>query len=295
VSTDDLIDAARIDARLAAELVAEQFPQWSQLPVRALEHGGNDHRMFRLGDDLLVRLPAAPGYVPQVAKEQVWLPRLAPLLPLPVPEVRGVGTPSELFPAPWSVYGWLDGQPAATSPTDDPVALAGDVADFLVALRQVPVTTDAPAPGLHSAHRGGPLEQWDDEMGAILHRVHGRERDIAEGIWRDALAATFAGPAVWVHGDVSVNNLLLTGGRLSGVIDFGCSAVGDPSCDTVMRWTLFTGRAREVFCRRLDVDEATWARGRGWALWKGLIMITNKPPGQAEFARRVLDELMAGV
>lgn len=293
--TQNAIDASRIDAALARELVATQFPHWADLPLRPIERGGNDHRMFRLGNDLLVRLPAAPGYVPQVAKEQRWLPRLARLLPLPVPEVRGVGAPSDEFPAPWSVYGWLAGEPAATARLDDQVALARDLADFLVALRQVPVAADAPQPGLHSAFRGGSLEHWDDEMGDILHRVHGRERDIAAGIWRDALDATFLGPDVWFHGDVSVNNLLLTDGRLSGVIDFGCSAVGDPACDTVMRWTLFRGRAREEFHRRLEVDEATWARGRGWALWKGLIMITNKPPGQAEFARRVLDELIAGV
>ncbi|MCP2636597.1 aminoglycoside phosphotransferase family protein [Microbacterium sp. HD4P20] len=295
MSTQRAIDANQIDVALVQALVGEQFPQWSALPVRPVERGGNDHRMFRLGDELLVRLPAAPGYVPQVEKEQRWLPRLASSVPLRIPEVCGAGKTSELFGAPWSVYGWLDGQPASVSPIDDPVRLAGDVAEFLVALRQAPVTTDAPAPGLHSAFRGGPLKHWDDEMGDIIHRVHGRERDVAAGIWRDALDAEFTGPPVWFHGDVSVNNLLLTEGRLSAVIDFGCSATGDPACDTVMLWTLFTGRAREQFRRTLDVDKATWARGRGWALWKSLIMITNKPPGQAEFARRVLNELIAGV
>jgi aminoglycoside phosphotransferase (APT) family kinase protein len=291
----NLVDRSRIDVPLVRQLVADQFPAWSDLPVRAIEPAGNDHRMFRLGDEMLVRLPADLVFVPQVAKEQMWLPWLAPRLPLPVPPVRGMAAPSRLFPAPWSVYGWLDGEPASMATIDDPARFAGEIADFLVALRQLPVTADAPAPGLHSAFRGGPLEQWDDEMGAILHRVHGRERDRAAGIWRDALDAVFAGPPVWVHGDVSVNNLLISGGRLCAVLDFGCSAVGDPACDTVMRWTLFTGQARAEFARRLELDEATWARGRGWALWKGLIMITNKPPGQAAFARRVLDELFSGV
>ena len=291
----NLIDRALIDASLVRQLVADQFPVWSDLPVRAIERAGNDHRMFRLGDEMLVRLPADRVYVPQVGKEQKWLPWLAPRLPLAIPDVRAVAGPSPLFPAPWSVYGWLDGEPASVARMGDPARFAGEIADFLVALRQVPVTADAPAPGLHSAFRGGPLEHWDDEMGAILHRVHGRERDQAAGIWRDALDARFEGPEVWLHGDVSVNNLLISEGRLCAVLDFGCSAVGDPACDTVMRWTLFTGRARAEFGRRLDLDEGTWARGRGWALWKGLIMITNKPPGQAEFARRVLDELFSGV
>jgi aminoglycoside phosphotransferase (APT) family kinase protein len=291
----NVVDRSRIDVPLARRLVAGQFPEWADLPVRVMDHSGNDHRMFRLGENMLVRLPADPNFVPQVSKEQKWLPWLAPRLPLPVPQVRGAGRPSPDFPARWSVYGWLDGEPAAVAKIDDTARFAGEIADFLVALRSVPVPADAPAPGQHSAFRGGTLEHWDDEMGALLHRVHGRERDQAAGIWRDALAAVFDGPPVWLHGDVSVNNLLISAGRLSAVLDFGCSAVGDPACDTVMRWTLFTGRARDEFRRRLDVDEATWARGRGWALWKGLIMITNKPPGQAEFARRVLDELFSGV
>jgi len=288
------IDAASIDGTLVGALLAEQFPEWSGLPLRLMERGGNDHRMFRLGDDLSVRLPSAPGYVPQVEKEQTWLPVLAPSLPLPIPEVRGIGRPSDLFPAPWSVYGWREGEPVSTAAVADPVRFASDLAAFLVALRSVDAS-GGPSPGLHSAFRGGPMEHWELEMIDILHRVHGRERDLARGIWRDALDAQFTGPPVWVHGDVSVNNLLIRNGALSAVIDFGCSAVGDPACDTTILWTHLNGAAREVFRKEVALDDGTWARSRGWALWKGLIMITNKPPGQAELARHVLDELFAGV
>jgi aminoglycoside phosphotransferase (APT) family kinase protein len=288
------IDATRIDESLVRALLLEQFPEWSGLPLRRAAPGGNDHRTFRLGEDLSVRLPSAPGYVPQVQKEQTWLPRLGPSLPLPIPEVRGVGRPAELFPAPWSVYGWLDGRPAAAASVSDPVRFADDLAEFLVALRGVDAA-DGPAPGLHSAFRGGPVGHWDAEMHDLFARVRGRERDLAVGIWRDALDAVHSAPPVWLHGDVAVANLLIRDGALAAVIDFGCSAVGDPACDTVIRWTLFTGAARQAFHRRLAVDDATWARGRGWALWKGLIMLTNKPAGQAEFGRRVLDELFAEV
>lgn len=287
------IDAAGIDEALVRTLLAEQFPEWASLPLRFVDHGGNDHRMFRLGDDLSVRLPSAPGYVPQVHKEQTWLPRLAPTVPVPIPTVRGVGRPSEHFPAPWSVYGWLEGQPLSTAGIDDPVRFAADLAAFLVALRSAD-TTDAPGPGLHSAFRGGPLQHWDEEMRDLLHRVHGRERDMAAGMWRDALAASFAGRPTWFHGDVAADNLLVRDGRLAAVIDFGCSGVGDTTCDTVILWTYLRGPAREVFRHELGVDDATWARGRGWALWKALIMLTNKPPGQAEFGRMVLDELLTG-
>ncbi|MGC5222824.1 aminoglycoside phosphotransferase family protein [Micromonospora sp. DT81.3] len=286
------IDAAMIDEPLIRSLLDEQFPQWSALPLRFVERGGNDHRIYRLGDDLSVRLPSAAGYVPQVAKEQAWLPRLAGSVPLPIPVVRGVGRPTERFPAPWSVYGWLPGVPASRTVVENPVRFAADLAAFLVALRSAD-TTGAPGPGPHSAFRGAPLEHFDSETRDLLVRVHGRERDLAVGIWRDALDGVFTGAPVWFHGDVSVNNLLVEDGALTAVIDFGCAGVGDPACDTVLVWTYLSGEAREVFRREYDVDDATWARGRGWALWKALIMITNKPPGQAELARHVLDQLFA--
>lgn len=281
-----------IDEALVRGLLAEQFPRWRDLPLRPVDLSGNDHRIFRLGDHLSVRLPSAPGYVPQVRKEQTWLPRLAPHLPMPIPIVEGIGEPSDLFPAPWSVYRWMTGEPASVRPSADAVRFAADLAAFLAALRTVDAT-DAPAPGLHSAFRGGGLEHWDDEMAVILHRVHGRERDLAAGIWRDALAAPYQDPPVWFHGDVSLNTLLVADGELAAVIDFGCSAAGDPACDTVLRWTSTEAPVREQFAKDYPADEAMWARGRGWALWKGLIMITNTPPGQAEFARHVLDRLFA--
>ncbi len=289
--TTDAVDAARIDAALVRALLAEQHPRWAALPVRPVARSGNDHRIFRLGDDLAVRLPSAPGYVPQVRKEQTWLPRLAPALPLPVPEVRAVGEPSAHFAAPWSVYGWIEGEPATREALNRP-EVAAQLAAFLVALRGAG-TTGAPGPGEHSAHRGGPVSHWDDEVRAMLDRVHGRERDLAAGLWRDALAAPFTGEPAWCHGDVAAPNLLLRDGALGAVLDFGCAAVGDTACDTVLVWTQLHGEARAVFRRELAVDEGTWARGRGWALWKGLIMLTNTPPGQAELGRHVLDELFA--
>lgn len=287
------VDAARIDERLVRRLLSEQFPRWADLPLRRVVDGGNDHRIFRLGDELSVRLPSAAGYVPQVEKEQTWLPRLAPQLPLPIPGVRGVGRASTYFPAPWSVYGWIAGRRPSPGEIRDDERFATDLAEFLVALRSAD-TAGAPGAGPHSAYRGGPLVHWDLEMRDLVQKVSGRERDLAVGLWRDALDAPFTGVAVWVHGDTAIANLVVEQTpRLSAVLDFGCSAVGDPACDTVLRWTQFHGAARHAYVRDLRVDDPTWARGRGWALWKALIMLTNKPPGQAEFARHVLDELFA--
>ena len=289
-----LVDASAIDEELVRELLGEQFPEWAGLPIRPMEGGGKDHRNFRLGDELSVRLPSAPDFVPQVEKEQTWLPRLAPVVPLPIPTVHGVGTPSSRFPAPWSVFGWIPGETASATVVADPVRLAGELADFLVALRSADID-GAPPPGPHSAFRGAPLEHLDDEMVWLFERVQGRERDLAKALWRDALAAPFTGPPVWFHGDVTFHNLLLRDGHLAAVVDFGCSGVGDPACDTVLVWTFLSGAARDTYRSRLAVDDGTWARGRGWALWKGLIMSNATPPGQAEFARHVLDELFAGV
>jgi aminoglycoside phosphotransferase (APT) family kinase protein len=281
-----------IDAAGVRRLLAEQFPRWADLPLTAVVGGGNDHHIFRLGDELSVRLPTRAEVSAQVRKEQRWLPHLAPLLPLPIPTVAGVGEPSDNFPAPWSVYGWMPGAAASASPPHDPERFAADLAAFLGCLRQVP-PAGGPTPGEHSAYRGAPLTHGDAEVRAILSRVHGRERDLARGIWRDAVTAPAPERPVWFHGDVSANNLLVRAGRLAGVVDFGCAAVGDPACDTVFRWTATDAAARARFRRDYPADEATWARGRGWALWKGLIMITNTAPGQAEFARRVLDRVFA--
>ncbi|MGY3128912.1 aminoglycoside phosphotransferase (APT) family kinase protein [Agrococcus sp. UYP33] len=283
----EAIDGATIDAALVRGLLAEQFPAWAALPLRPVDAGGNDHRMFRLGDALSVRLPSAPGYVPQVEKEQSWLPRLASAVPLPIPTVVGAGRASARFPAPWSVYGWLEGEPASSAAIDDPERFAADLARFLVALRGAD-TAGAPAPGPHSAFRGGPLEHWDDEMRDLLLRVDGSERDGAAGIWRDALAAPHTGPATWFHGDVSTHNLLVRDGALSAVIDFGCSGVGDTACDTVILWTHPHGAVRGVYRRELGIGDATWARGRGWAIWKALIMLDSRWPAQVALARRVL-------
>jgi aminoglycoside phosphotransferase (APT) family kinase protein len=281
-----------VDAELARALVDARFPEWSQLPLRPIEPGGFDHRSFRLGDDLVVRIPSAPAYVPQVRKEQAWLPVLGDALPLPIPSLVGIGEPTSRFPFPWSVYGWIDGATAMTAPIGDRVAFARDLAEFLVALRGVDAT-DGPPPGPHCAYRGAPVAQWHDEVQALLPRIDDRSQRVrAASCWRDALAEPYHGTPVWFHGDVAAANLLVTDGRLSAVIDFGCCGVGDPACDTVIAWTLLGGAARREFVRRYDADDATWARGRGWALWKVLILLGSPERRWVQLAHRTLDALL---
>lgn len=284
-----------IDTGLARRLVGAQFPRWRHLPVSPVASGGWDNRTFHLGDEMTVRLPSAAAYSLQVEKEQRWLPKLAPHLPLPIPEPLAMGEPTDRYPWHWSVYRWIEGETAKTARIADLRAFAVTLADFLVALRGID-PTGGPAPGQHNFHRGGQLTVYDGEarraIAALEDRIDARA---ATTVWEAALAATWSGLPVWFHGDVASGNLLVEDGRLSAVIDFGTSGVGDPSCDLAIAWTFFEGESREAFRARIAVDDATWARGRGWALWKALITVAGHDANQAEAARqrRVIDEVLA--
>jgi aminoglycoside phosphotransferase (APT) family kinase protein len=287
-----------ITVQLVRALVSAQFPRWSRLPIAPIVPGGWDNRTFRLGDQMTVRLPSAEGYVPQVEKEQRWLPMLAPLLPLPIPVPVAAGGPGEGFPWPWSIYEWIDGVTASTESIRDLSEFAADVAGFLVALRAVD-TADGPTPGAHNFFRGGPPAVYDAETRrAIVDLGSTIDGEAATRVWNAALASEWQSTPVWFHGDVSTGNLLLQGGRLSGVIDFGTSGIGDPACDLVIAYTLFGGNSREVFRSAVGLDDATWARARGWAIWKALIVAagyagTHSPGRQEQLARQVIDEVIA--
>ena len=283
-----------VDAPLVRRLVAAQFPAWADLPVRPVAVSGWDNRTFRLGETMSVRLPSAAGYVPQVEKEHRWLPVLAPELPLPIPVPLAKGAPGEGYPFVWSVYGWLDGETAVTGRTDNLDELAAALADFLAALQQIDAV-GGPPPGPHSAFRGGPLTTYDPETRRTLVTLQ-NEIDVktAAAVWDAALGATWQGGSVWFHGDVAAGNLLVRDGRLDAVIDFGCAGVGDPACDLAVAWTFLEGQSREVFRAGLGLDDAAWARGRGWALWKALITLAEflpTDPSRAKGAQRVVTEI----
>jgi aminoglycoside phosphotransferase (APT) family kinase protein len=284
------------DRDLAQLLVAQQFPVWADLPVTDVEHSGWDNRTFRLGDDLTIRLPRSRFYAGQVAKEQRWLPLLAPHLPVPIPRPVAEGSPGLGYPHAWSVYAWLDGSPATPDRINDQVTFARAVAEFLVALRACDAT-DGPLPGQHNWWRGGPLDHYLDEARAALTAV-ADEVDVpaATAILDAAVTSTWPGPPVWFHGDIAFGNLLVRDGRLAAVIDFGTSGIGDPACDVVLAWTLLSGASRTEFRDALALDDDTWARGRGWGLWKALITVAGNRDTDvvaADEARRVLHEILA--
>jgi aminoglycoside phosphotransferase (APT) family kinase protein len=272
-----LVEGGRVqlDVDDVRRLVAEQFPHWRDLPVSPVEVPGWDNQTFRLGESMSVRLPSAEGYAAQVRKEQHWLPRLAPHLPLPIPAPIALGAPAHGYPWEWSVYGWLPGEPASHRGVDDLDAFAGDVARFLRALWSIDAA-GGPAPGPHNFFRGGALAVYDDEARRTVCALGSRiDAPAALRVWERALAAPYSSSPVWVHGDVAANNLLVRDGRLSAVIDFGSSAVGDPACDLVLFWTFLGDGARDVFRDAVAVDDDSWARARGWALWKALLTLAG--------------------
>lgn len=294
---DDLSGTrVEIDVALVQRLVDTQFPQWATLAIEPVQFGGWDNRTFHLGKAMSVRLPSAQGYAAQVEKEHRWLPRLAPFLPLSIPLPLAMGLPADGYPWHWSVYQWLDGEVAAIESIADLRQFAITLARFLTALERI-YPTGGPPPGPHNFHRGGPLTIYDAETRQAIAALDGQiDADAATAVWEAALNAAWHGPPVWLHGDVAAGNLLVKEVRLSAVIDFGCSAVGDPACDLTIAWTLLCGESRKAFRAGVPVDGAAWARGRGWALWKGLITLARHiyiNPLKAEEARRVVGEVLA--
>lgn len=287
---------AGIDAALVKRLIAAQFPQWSDVPVTPVEVDGWDNRTYRLGDDMTARLPTAAGYVPAVAKENRWLPRLAPQLPVAVPPVLGLGVPGEGYPFPWSVRGWLPGGTARPERIADMPRFAVEVAEFLLALQRCD-TGGGPVAGEHSFYRGTPPAHYDEETRRCLAALKGQvDTDRAAAVWDAALAADRHGEPVWFHGDIASGNLLVADGRLTAVIDFGTSGVGDPACDLVIAWGMFHGDSRAAFRRTVGQDDGTWARARGWALWKALLVLSQTIDTDEELAalnRHVIAEVLA--
>ncbi len=267
-----MTSAVDIDAALAQRLVAAQFPQWAHLDVRPMVPSGWDNRVFRLGEHMLVRLPSALEYVAQVGKEQLWLPKLAPLLPLRIPQPLAIGAPASGCPWPWSVYRWIEGDRAAAERVTDMREFAVSLARFLKALQRID-NAGGPLPGAHNFHRGGALATYDGLTREAISALKGRiDTDLAINLWQQALATRWPHAPVWIHGDVSAGNLLLRDGCLNAVIDFGNLGIGDPACDLTIAWTFFEVSSREAFRAEIALDDATWTRARAWTLWKAAIL-----------------------
>lgn len=262
-----------VDVPLVKRLIARQFPHWTGLPIRPVAMDGWDNWTFHLGDRMKVRLPSAEGYAEQAAKESHWLPLLAPQLPFDVPVPIAVGVSDETFPWTWSIYQWIDGEPVTRG--IDKLVLARDVAGFLNALQAID-PAGGPPPGQHSFARGAdPMAAYGAGARRFVDALAGKIDTRAAHAVLDVAAESKATTPVWAHGDIAVGNLLARDGKLSAVIDFGCAAVGDPSCDLVLAWVFLDGESRAAFRSLVAVDEAAWARGRAWALWKAALLAST--------------------
>lgn len=290
-------DELRADEPLVRRLLSEQFPQWADLPLAPVDSTGTSNAIFRLGADMCVRLPRLDSSALQVEKEQRWLPTLAPFLPLRIPRLLGSGVPAEGYPWVWSVYDWLDGTDAFTEPITDLDQAAADLAHFVAAMRRIDATGGPPA-GKHNFYRGTPLAWRDTHVRNAITSLEGLvDTSAVTAVWDDTLRVPqWDGPPVWVHGDIHSGNLLVVRGRISAVIDFGGLGVGDPACDMIVAWSLLTNASRDAFRAALAVDDATWARGRGWALSVALLALPyylHTNPIQVQMSRRVITEVLA--
>ncbi len=260
-------DEVDTDASLVGRLIAGQFPEWAPLPIRPVPAGGTDNALYRLGGRMVVRLPRHERTAGTLEQEHRWLPKLAPLLPLPVPTPLARGLPAEGYPWEWSIYEWLEGETAYVRPVADPVRLATDLAQFVGALQRID-TAGGPPPSEHNAFRGVPLATRDESTRASIAALAATiDAEAATAVWEASLRAPeWEGPPVWIHGDLDARNVLVREGQVAAVIDWGCLGVGDPACDVAVAWKLLSAHTRDLFRTALSIDDASWERARGWVL-----------------------------
>lgn len=287
-----------IDENLVSSLIASQFPQYAHLPIKPVEVSGWDNRTFHLGEAMSVRLPSAQCYADKVQKEQAWLPFLAPHLSIAIPSPIAMGKPAADYPWHWSIYKWLDGNSANLLPdnTLNLPLIAQELAQFLQELHTINTTNVPLAAGPHNFYRGGSTKMYDTETRNAIAQLPGViDTDAATAIWNKAISSEWHKKPVWIHGDLSAGNILINNRQLAAVIDFGGMGIGDPACDLVIAWTFLHGESREVFKSLVSLDSETWARARGWALWKALITLAplaDKMSIEAMRQKHIINELI---
>lgn len=285
-----------VNLDLAVSLVRSQFPLWADLPISPVVSSGTVNSLFRLGDDMVIRLPH-PEHATQFAeKEHQWLPKLRPYLPLSIPVPLAKGMPGREYPWPWSIYAWLEGDDGWTQPILDLHQAAIDLARFVTDLQQIDPGA-GPRAGKHNNFRGVALSDRDPLVRTAISALADRiDVKAVTQAWDLALQQPLADKDLWIHGDLQPGNLLTQQGKLTAVIDFGLLGVGDPACDLLPAWNLFTRESRCVFRDAIQVDGATWTRGLGWALYQALLALpyywdTNQV--MVRMSQRILHEILS--
>lgn len=286
-----------ITLELAKKLIVTQFPEYAELNVSEVEQQGLDNKTYRVGDDMLIRMPTAESYALKVPIEQELLPTLAKHLSIAIPAPIKMGKPSDDYPYAFSIYKWLDGSSANHVTLDEQSLenLAFDLATFLKELQAI-TDVEGPSPGQHNWYRGDHISVYDSgarEQIAKLADII--DSNSAIDLWDRACGTKWNKEPIWIHGDFAFGNILIKYNKLSGVIDFGGTAMGDPACDLVIAWTYLSGKARDVFITEMGLDEDIWLRARAWALWKAtfeLCNIADKNSPEALFQKKIIDEVL---
>lgn len=286
-----------IDTSLVSRLIAAQFPLWAHLPIRPVPSAGTDNSIYRLGEDMAVRMPRFKSVADHVEKEHRWLPKFGPHLPLTIPTPLAKGTLGQDYPWNWSIYRWIEGENATPDKIINLHQTATALGQFIAALQKID-PTDGPIGGEHNGFRGVPLINRDTETRAAIRKLSNvLDTNALTHAWNTALQApAWTRPPVWLHGDLQSGNILTHQGKLNAVIDFGLMGIGDPAGDVMAAWTFLSAETREAFRLELHSDDATWARGRGWALSWGLIALAyylNTNLVLASIARHTIDEVLS--
>ncbi len=281
---------------LARALINEQFPEYCHLKITDIEKQGHDNRTYKLGHDMLIRMPTAESYALKLPKEQEILPKLAKHLSTNIPKPIKKGLPSADYPYPFSIYRWLEGKSANLLETSEKTLepIAAQLASFLKELQAIR-TVDGPPPGQHNWWRGDHLSVYDkgarEQIASLKNSI---DSNAALTLWEEACATKWKGKPLWIHGDFASGNILIEDNQLVGVIDFGGMAVGDPACDLVISWTYLSGKSRDTFIASMKTDSDTWLRAKGWALWKAsfeLCQIENKESKESKTQKDIINSL----
>jgi aminoglycoside phosphotransferase (APT) family kinase protein len=284
-------DEVDTDVSLVRRLLAAQFPQWADLPIEQVDSAGTVNAIYRLGDNLAVRLPRVERWAADSEREFCWLPKLAPLLPLAVPEPVAMGSPGQGYPLYWAVYRWLEGKDVMVEPISDLDQAASGLARFVAAMQRI---DPAAAP---RSTRGDLATRDTATRTAIAQLDDIAEPDTAIAAWEASLhAPAWEAAPIWTHGDLLPTNMLVQQGRLTAIIDFGSAGLGDPAFDLLCAWSVLTAATRPIFRSTLSVDDATWLRGRGFALSVAALQYPyykHTNPVLASNARYVIGQVLA--
>lgn len=294
--------AAEVDVStdLVRQLLAEQHPDLARLPVEFMANGW-DNAIFRLGDTLLARLPRRAPAAALLLNEQRWLAVLAPQLQLRIPYPERTGLPAHGYPWSWSIVPYLPGEPAANADRLDLASVAAALGGFLGSLH-APAPPDAPANPVRGVPLADRAEAFEENLALVSGAV---DRDLVLRGWRSALAAPgYQGPPLWLHGDLHPANILVSGGRVSGVIDFGDITSGDPACDLAVAWMLLPLPSHAAFrdayraarhASAGEIDDAVWMRARGWALSLAIVLSARSAdnPPLENVGRRTLRRVLS--